>query len=154
MIVRPTARLIVLDNAGRVLLFQFDDPRVVEPGEQRKSPPHRLFWCTPGGGVEAGESFEDAARRELLEETGINDVELGPCVLTREKPLTVSGKAILFQERYFSVRVAPSTISLDGLAELERDVYRAHRWWSLDELDATSEAVFPEGLADVIRSNL
>ena len=37
----------------------------------------RPFWTPPGGGVEFGESLEDALRREVEEETGV-DVEVGP----------------------------------------------------------------------------
>lgn len=31
----------------------------------------RDFWCTPGGGLEIGESLHDGLRREMIEETGI-----------------------------------------------------------------------------------
>ena len=55
---RPAARLIVLDPEGRALMFRYDVPG--------RDP----FWVTAGGEVEPGETFEDAARRELLEETG------------------------------------------------------------------------------------
>ena len=54
---RPTARLILLDPAGRILLFSATDPR----GQ---------VWFTPGGGVHRGESLDAAAVRELAEETG------------------------------------------------------------------------------------
>ena len=53
--VRLAGRVIAIDPAGRVLLFFYDDP-----------PPKGRHWSTPGGGVEDGEDFHAAARRELL----------------------------------------------------------------------------------------
>ena len=68
---RPTARLLVLDPADRVLLFSATDPR----GQ---------VWFTPGGGVHRGESLEAAAVRELAEETGHvrAEADIGPLVAT------------------------------------------------------------------------
>jgi len=55
-LVLPGAVLLVLDEAGRLLL-------------QRRGDTGR--WGLPGGSLEPGESIEDAARRELREETGL-----------------------------------------------------------------------------------
>src|SRR6266571_2109299 len=68
---RPTARLLVLDPAGRILLFSAVDPR-------------GRVWFTPGGGVHRGETLEAAAVRELAEETGHVRAEagIGPLVAT------------------------------------------------------------------------
>jgi 8-oxo-dGTP diphosphatase len=53
------ADCVVRDAKGRVLLIR------------RKFPPFRGSYALPGGFVEVGETVEDAARRELMEETGV-----------------------------------------------------------------------------------
>ena len=73
--VRPTARAVVIDPEGRVLLFRVLDPRGGD----------RIYWITPGGGVQGAETFEEAVRREIWEETGFKDFELGPCVWERTR---------------------------------------------------------------------
>lgn len=52
---RVTSGVILRDREGRVLLMRRSDDGT---------------WCIPGGGVEPGESWIDAALRECLEETG------------------------------------------------------------------------------------
>src|ERR671939_247709 len=62
---RSTARVVVLDLAGRVLLF---GARLVDLA----TPPGSvLYWYTPGGQIEPGESVRTAAARELAEEIGL-----------------------------------------------------------------------------------
>src|SRR6202165_3182580 len=57
---RPSARIIRLDDRGRILLLRWRDPF---DGSTKCEP--------PGGGIDAGETPLQAARRELVEETGL-----------------------------------------------------------------------------------
>jgi len=43
---------------------------------KRRDPPFRDMWALPGGFMEMNETLEEAARRELLEETGIRAGEM------------------------------------------------------------------------------
>lgn len=147
---RPTARLIVLDDADRLLLFQVEDDSVTDPDYPAGQVRPDIFWVTPGGGLEPGETYEAAARRELREETGFT-TGIGPCVHEDEKTLLFAGEAIHLRQRYFVVRVPTSSISLDGFTPIERSSYRDHRWWTVAELEATLEAVFPYDLVAIIR---
>src|ERR1700689_3223177 len=57
---RRASRLILLDDQRRVLLFR-------HAGAKGES-----FWAPPGGGLESGETFEQAALREASEELGMS----------------------------------------------------------------------------------
>lgn len=139
---RPAARLLVTDPAGRLLLFRF-------------TPDDRApFWVTPGGAVDRGESFEEAARRELLEETGL-DRDPGPCVAIRHVTfVTLQGIEVDAEERYFAVPVEVLDIDTAGHSELEQQVMLTHRWFTPDELAALDEAWFPVDLFDIWRDLL
>ena len=136
---RPTSRLVVLDRRDRILMLLVEDPRLWHP----------RFWITPGGGVEPGESFEQAASRELWEETGIV-APLGPCVWSRRLVFPFEGRLIDMDERYFVVRVDSAAIDPASPTLWEQEALTAHRWWSLDELRETGEVVAPRCLATVL----
>jgi 8-oxo-dGTP pyrophosphatase MutT (NUDIX family) len=137
---RRAARLIVLDPEGRALMFRYDVPG--------RDP----FWVTAGGACEPGESFADAARRELFEETGII-ADPGPQI-ARMTPqfVTVEGEPVQADERFFVVRVKAARIDTSRHTALEKALMTQHRWFTLDELESWPEAVFPVNLAEMIRS--
>ena len=138
--IRRAARLIVLDADERALMFRYDVPG--------RDP----FWVTAGGECEPGESFAEAARRELLEETGIT-ADPGP-EIARMTPefVTVQGEPVQADERFFLIRVVKAEIDTSRHTETEQALMTQHRWFTLDELDSWPEAVFPANLAAMIRS--
>jgi 8-oxo-dGTP diphosphatase len=140
----PSARLLVLDRRDRVLLFRFAFTTGALAGQ--------TYWGTPGGALEDDESFEDGARRELAEETGIEVDEVGASIARLEFVLPMpDGETVWAEEVYFLVRCAANSISRDGWTDLERAVMTEHRWWSIGDLSLSKETIFPEGLVEMLR---
>jgi 8-oxo-dGTP pyrophosphatase MutT (NUDIX family) len=137
---RRAARIIVLDPEGRALMFRYDVPG---------RPP---FWVTAGGECEPGETFEDAARRELFEETGITADPGEQIARMTPEFVTVEGEPVQADERFFLVQVDEARVDTAGHTELERALMTQHRWFTLDQLESWHEAVFPVNLAEMIRS--
>ena len=138
MRVRRSARIIVLDPQARVLMFRFDVPG------------RPAFWCTAGGECEPGESFEDAAKRELLEETGIMADPGEQIARTTPQFVTVEGESVQADERYFLIQVAEARIATDGHTALEQQVMTQHRWFSRADLSQWPEAFFPSNLMEIV----
>jgi 8-oxo-dGTP pyrophosphatase MutT (NUDIX family) len=144
---RLAGRVIAIDPAGRVLLFRYDDP-----------PPKGGHWATPGGGVEGNEDFYHAACRELVEETGWTDVPVAPTDVHQEANLAWSSstqRLIRQVDHYFIGRVPDELRPLGEVAAMHvTDGIDASRWWTLAELDATDENIYPAALTDLVRSAL
>lgn len=75
---------VALHDKGRFLLVL------------RENPPDAGLWAFPGGKCEPGESGEDAARRELAEETGLNAGALAD-IAVFEVPAKKDGKPVLYR---------------------------------------------------------
>jgi 8-oxo-dGTP diphosphatase len=138
---RLAARAIVIDEDERVLLVKFD---FGERGD---------VWATPGGGIEAGESDESALRRELVEEAGLHEFELGPLVWMRTHVVPMGAGAWDGQtERYYLVRT-PSFEPVPRLSwdELRAEAMTAIRWWDRDELEAADVVFAPRRLPALLR---
>ncbi len=140
--VRPTARVLLFDRAGRLLLMKGRLPGLVDAP---------AVWFTIGGGIEAGESPTRAAAREIVEETGFVDARLGPQVWYGEVLLNdAHGLPLLFKDHYFVAHCRGGEPSRAGWRSHERTYVDDIRWWSLDDLAVCAEPVYPLGLAQRI----
>ncbi len=130
---RATARVLLLDHRDRLFLLQAED------GSGNK------WWVTPGGGLIDGESFEAAAQRELLEETGLL-LSIGRWVWTRRHIYTWEGQRYDQYERFYLARTADERV-----APTTTDSYVVgHRWWSLNEIEQSDEQFAPRRLAQLL----
>ena len=132
----------MLNAQGCVLLFHFD----FATGALAGNP----FWATPGGGVHPGETFAEAAQRELFEETGLTE-PVGSEIARREAHfLSPEGESIRGLERYFGIRVDNPALDFSHQTEWERAEMQVHRWWTVDALRNTTETVYPEEIIEFI----
>src|SRR5688572_24964372 len=138
--VRRSSRAVVLDERERVLLYRY-----VSPGGSS-------FWGSPGGGVEAGESWEDGMRRELCEEIGLEDASLGPLLWTREHRF-VWHRVVRQAERYYLVRAEAEELTPELGVETEEGMHE-YRWWMPGELASSEVARWPTRLAELLEDLL
>lgn len=138
-------RAVLLDPRDRILLARSFDP---------ENPPRGHWWATVGGGVEPGESPSEALRREIAEEVGIRDVELGPLVWRRRSRFRFRGVVYDQDNDYYLARTPVTEVDTTGSDEGEREVTLDHRWWPLPELHATEDVIYPNGLAALLETLL
>ncbi|MEU2512151.1 NUDIX hydrolase [Streptomyces syringium] len=141
---RRAARVILLDARDRVLLMNGFEP----------ADPTSTWWFTPGGGLEGDETWEQAARRELAEETGITEIELGPVLWRRFCSFPFDGRRWDQEEHYFLARTEQAGQWTGGGTELERRSVTGLRWWTCEELLAARETVYPTRLGELLRTLL
>jgi 8-oxo-dGTP pyrophosphatase MutT (NUDIX family) len=129
---RFAVRAVVLTPEREVLLMR--TRRVTRPP----------YWLTPGGGVEPGESDEQALRRELFEELGLEAFELGP-LLMQHSFVGPRPRRVTHRQRLFLVQHARFEPVMSN--QIEARNLECFHWWPLHELRRTSETVFPPLLA-------
>lgn len=139
--VREAIRAILITPTSEVLLM-----RICPPGRDD------CFWITPGGGIESGESVDGCLRRELKEELGLIQFDVGPLVWLRQHTFNWDGQRIQQSERYYVVAVERFEPRMSDAVEAQ--VLQQFRWWSVTELTKAEERLTPLSLPTIVSEYL
>ncbi len=140
---RRSAKVLLLDSADRLLLLHLHDP--VEAALGR-------WWELPGGGLEPGESQEQALAREVAEETGfvLDPASVSPARWHRQATFRWFGRRRWQQETVHVARLAEGTVPGPlGRTDDEGAAVLEQRWWSLNDVAISDEAFYPRRLAEL-----
>ena len=133
---RRAVRAILLTADHQVLLIQSREPQS-----------GRALWLLPGGGIEAGESAADGLGRELQEETGLRDFELGPHVWVRQHTFSWDGTTICQHEDYYLIQAKKFQPTMAANPEqAEIDSFSQFRWWTVEAIMHSDEFFVPQAL--------
>jgi ADP-ribose pyrophosphatase YjhB (NUDIX family) len=140
---RKAVRAIIMDGAGRVLLVRFERKDV-----------GKAWWAAVGGGLDEGEGEEAALRREIAEETGLLEFEVGPKLWQRQTRFEYKGKDYLQEDWFWLVRVEAFEPTPRWANDEERDLVDEVRWWTVEEMEGSTEVMSPDDLPALVRGLL
>jgi 8-oxo-dGTP diphosphatase len=140
--IRQAVRAVILTPENDLLMVRFEFPT-------------RHVWALPGGGLDPGEDHVTALRRELVEETGLHDPEIGPHIWTREHIIPFADGSYDGQrDEIYLIRTEHFEAN-PGIGWEQMRAERVHemKWWSYDEIMAGPDIGFaPAALPELLRS--
>lgn len=113
-------------TGASVLVFENNKVLLIKRGKE----PYKGYWSLPGGGHEYGETLEECAARELLEETGLSAKRLEFCKVRDRMTKNENGEII-----FHYVLATYQAFETSGEAEAKDDAMDIG-WFSLEELSS------------------
>jgi 8-oxo-dGTP pyrophosphatase MutT (NUDIX family) len=138
-VTRHAVKLLLVDGDDRVLLIHAKDPQT-----------QAECWYPVGGGIETGETLQDAAAREAYEETGLAELPPGVPVWLRDHRYEFDGQAFDVHEEWLLHRVERFEPAPAQLTDHETRTILGFRWWQPQELLNTTETIFPPQLGQLL----
>ncbi len=143
--IRKSVRILLLNDENQLLLMRVEGLDICSPNGKR----HNNLWCTIGGGIENEEAMQEAALREMQEETGIapEEVTIGSVVWHSSFELIYKGTLTRLNETFVVAHTKKREVALHSLTANEKEVVKELKWFSLDEIKQCTETIFPVNLA-------
>lgn len=139
---RQAARVVLLNDADEVFLIKAIDPA---------DPSKPAWWEIPGGGIDPGEPSDRTAARELHEEAGITEAEIGPVVWVQHVEFDFGGYHFDQDEVIHVARTTERELRRpQGLEALEVLAFQESRWWTLEEVQAAEIGFLPPRLPELL----
>ena len=147
-IIRKAIRILLINERQELLLMCVEnfDIKTLEGSKNKR------LWCTVGGGIEKNESIQEAALREIYEETGLlqSDIKLGPVVWKSSVNLILKGIKTQLEESFIVAHTTQQKVALCCPTEDEKQVVTQFHWFTLEEIIKSTDPIFPEKLAQYL----
>lgn len=150
--IRNSVKVLLLNEKQEILLMCAEDPKTTTAEGKY----HGRFWFPIGGQIEANESIQEAAIREIFEETGIKEkeVELGPIVWFGEFDLVLNGVLTHLKQTFIVAKTKKQNVSLARPDNWEKKCVKEVSWFSLERILSCDEVIYPvllpEYLPDIL----
>lgn len=138
---RTAARVVCFNPDGELLMIRSSDP------VDRSKPD---WWELPGGGIDHGETAQDAIVRELREECGVRNVAMGPLIWKQHAQFTFAGWDFDQHETLYVAHSDGDSSGATTLEALEAVAFQELRWRTIEDLMNDPLPTVPPRLRDFI----